>query len=452
MRKAIFGDLIYENGKWNASGTVGRDKFTNYVRRVDWEPWRDDFEHDLSDLESDVDGKIEDLKKNGTLDYVGAVELQSKVVELYKALELAKGFILCYEPGDEIDNMAPTSDDVDITNPQHGHPETKAETTTYPFSEMHGGGDLVGIFTRGMKDMMSETNNPLLRSQIFQMVNVDDVNGPLSGKNALDWRTPTTTHNNIPPVQNILIRYVKQSPNKDVMLVRDVDGNFDKMKYESMTVLDMDEFHEDDFTEHDYVLRIVDASQSMDLRKQSLRMLLDIFSESTVKGVGWQGGRFIELEELLKPKLDDALVLKSELLTKYAEWDARMSTVWSKFQEILELIKSVKPPVYVGRVIVSMTDDTEQKVVKNYGGKRWRRLVNFVRGVEKIDGNNVDLNLGKKFGEEYVELRESNVFAHTHDVKLQDKSTTSNGAWLEKDKPSGSMKTINSTGSEGESI
>lgn len=304
-----------------------------------------------------------------------------------------------------------------------------------------------------MKDMMSETDNPLPSGQIFQMVDAD-VDGPLSGKNALDWRTPTTTHNNIPPVQNILVRY--KPPSRDAMSVRGSQSNaydnFDKMKYESTTVPDMDEFHEDDFTEHDYVLRIVDASQSMDLRKQSLQMLLDIFSESTVKGVGWQDGRFTELEELLKPKLDAALVLKSEFLTQYVEWDARMSTVWSKFQEMLDLIKSVKPPVYVGRVIVSMTDDTEQKVVNNYGGKRWRRLVNFVRGVEKIDGN-VDLNLGKRFGEEYVELRESNVFAHTHDVMLQDKSTTSKGAWMEKDKPSGNMKTIgSSTGSGGESI
>lgn len=97
-------------------------------------------------LESEVDGKIERLKENGTLDYVGAVELQSKVVKLYEDLELAKGFIWCYESGDEIDNNTP-ADAVDITNPQHAHPPTMAETTTYPFSEMHGGGDLVGIFT-----------------------------------------------------------------------------------------------------------------------------------------------------------------------------------------------------------------------------------------------------------------------------------------------------------------
>lgn len=67
---------------------------------------------------------------------------------------------------------------------------------------------------------------------------------------------------------------------------------------------------------------------------------------------------------------------------------------------------------YRGRIIVSVTDDTEKKVIKHYGGKSWKRVVNFLRGVD-----NNDSGLGKKFGEEYVCLRQSNVPIHTHNVQ-----------------------------------
>ena len=65
----------------------------------------------------------------------------------------------------------------------------------------------------------------------------------------------------------------------------------------------------------------------------------------------------------------------------------------------------------MGKIIISTTDDVESKVIKHYGGKRWRRIVNFLRGV---NGN--DETLGRKFGEEYVCLRESNIPIHTHDM------------------------------------
>lgn len=73
------------------------------------------------------------------------------------------------------------------------------------------------------------------------------------------------------------------------------------------------------------------------------------------------------------------------------------------------------PRTYTGRVIISATDDTEQKVIQHYGGKAWRRMTNFLRGVEAGDPE-----LGRKLGEAYVELRQSNVPLHTHDVKKEE--------------------------------
>ncbi len=76
--------------------------------------------------------------------------------------------------------------------------------------------------------------------------------------------------------------------------------------------------------------------------------------------------------------------------------------------------------VYAGRIIMSVTDDTEKKVIEHYGGARWRRIPNFLRGVEKDD-----LAFGEKAGEEYVCLRQSNVPIHTHDVSVKGTTTTS---------------------------
>lgn len=86
---------------------------------------------------------------------------------------------------------------------------------------------------------------------------------------------------------------------------------------------------------------------------------------------------------------------------------------------------SVRPLTYVGRVVISTTDDIEQKVINHYGGKRWRRIENFLRGVDEA------AKLGRRFGEEYVCLRESNVPIHTHDETLEEKSTTQGQDWLQ---------------------
>lgn len=64
----------------------------------------------------------------------------------------------------------------------------------------------------------------------------------------------------------------------------------------------------------------------------------------------------------------------------------------------------------MGRIVVSTTDDIESKVIRHYGGTRWRRLVNFMRGVNE--------GAGRRGGESCVCLRESNVPVHTHEVTL----------------------------------
>ena len=127
----------------------------------------------------------------------------------------------------------------------------------------------------------------------------------------------------------------------------------------------------------------------------------------------------------------------SEFMQWYMEKTRQLDEIGRKLDTIASLKKSVPPLNYVGRIIISYTDDTEQKVIANYGGKSWRRIENFLRGVGDLDPD-----IGKKLGEEYVELRQSNIPLHSHVVKKvefqggQDLVDTDNQEWMAKN-PSG---------------
>lgn len=54
--------------------------------------------------------------------------------------------------------------------------------------------------------------------------------------------------------------------------------------------------------------------------------------------------------------------------------------------------------------------------------------MNFLRGVEDSDPA-----LGRKQGETYVELRQSSVPIHTHNVKLYDNAASNDVSWIAKD-------------------
>ena len=138
------------------------------------------------------------------------------------------------------------------------------------------------------------------------------------------------------------------------------------------------------------------------------------------------------------------LVLNTEFMKWYYETLEKLDEIAEKIKTIKELLTAVKPLNYTGRVIISTTDDTEQKVIKHYGGKRWRRITNFLRGVNKGD-----TSFGAKLGEEYVCLRESNVPIHTHDAKIQSLDTTASKEWLVRNKGGQTTKLLNVVTSEG---
>ena len=77
---------------------------------------------------------------------------------------------------------------------------------------------------------------------------------------------------------------------------------------------------------------------------------------------------------------------KSEFLQWYVQKLDALKEIEQKIAVAQGLVVSVPPLNYVGRIIVSYTDDTEKKVIASYGGKSWRRIENFLRGV------NVDIS------------------------------------------------------------
>jgi hypothetical protein len=121
------------------------------------------------------------------------------------------------------------------------------------------------------------------------------------------------------------------------------------------------------------------------------------------------------MQELLQSHLDGILMPASAFMQWYMEKTRQLDEIEAKLELVKELSQSVPPLNYVGRIIISHTDATEQEVVAHYGGKSWRRIENFLRGVSNDDADNIP---GRKFGEEYVALRESNIPIHTHSETL----------------------------------
>jgi len=241
----------------------------------------------------------------------------------------------------------------------------------------------------------------------------------------------------------------------------------------------LDEFKQDDLTTHDYLLRLLveenDGSKSVSLMKQTIQQFLDIYADITANTLGeevkydptkagWEMVKiktfddgswvlvdedsddpdddsegtvvevknlkeFVTLAQIMKPKLDRELIPISEFMAWYNHCTEVLDRIIAKLQTLKELLQSVKPMTYVGRIIISTTDDIEQKVIQKYGGTRWRRVMNFLRGVESDNENKTDEVLGRKLGEEYVCLRESNIPTHTHKIQVSSQETTEEASW-----------------------
>ena len=320
----------------------------------------------------------------------------------------------------------------------HTHANAKSEGLSTAMSTLKGGGELLDVYVAGSGTMTSCSNQVVSRQVPFTIIDVPDeyhLAYPLYGQNVIDWRMGMRGHNNVPPTLNIFAKVLGEVDNivgRTMTRGGDVEDedkapNASEMQYQSEPISHLDDYQEDDLTIHDCILRMtLDGSSNgeVNLMKQSLQDFLDIFGNlgSWRLGIGKYS-----MQDLLKSKLDEELILRSEFMTWFYEQEAHLGELANKIQEIRELAESAPPLNYVGRIVISTTDDVEAKVIKNYGGKHWKRVVNFLRGV---DADSPDL--GKKFGEEYVCLRESDIPFHTHTYVKTTDETLDGLEWVAK--------------------
>ena len=471
-----FKYTIDEHGKIHWEDIPIKDnQFREYARRKNWEHlsngigwyqyksgYTDDsgnivegFDGKLLTLEQNIDALLEELRnQNATLDYSGAVELQSCLIhelrnlkeDPYKDFSYSLDFIWCYQNGI---NPNEGYDEVILSTPLfHKHNDTMAETLTEPITKNSGGSTLVGDFTIGNKQIVSQNAFPISSFTTSMITNptVEEITYPLYGENVIDWRYAKKSHNNLPPYSNIYIRYNQRIVNKTVKTIRSVENisndkeqketSVDSKKtssiieaqYESKEVNELDSYQKEDLTDHDYLLRLsLDEKEEPQLAKQSLKHFLSIFVDVANRSLNRYfdvGGKRIKvsMSEAIYDKLNKELVPTNEFMKWYYDIQRRFSVIDGKLEEIQELLNSVKPRTYVGRIIISTTDDIEAKVIEHYGGTKWRRIINFLRGVTP-DSTGSELDVGGKGGESCVCLRESNVPVHTHNVTLQINTT-----------------------------
>ena len=129
----------------------------------------------MDTLESGLDNIILALRRKGILDYAGAVELQSNNARkldwnssdvfgkhisgpIYKNMSYATGLIRCITSKNNIGSGG--QDEVSIGDEPvlHTHPNTKIEALSGSLAKSFGGGELVGNFAIGSKDVLAQVN------------------------------------------------------------------------------------------------------------------------------------------------------------------------------------------------------------------------------------------------------------------------------------------------------
>ena len=270
----------------------------------------------MNGLESSISEKLNYLNnQSSTLDYVGAVELQSMLEPKYDSFRFHKGFIWCFQNGV---NMPSGVDEVTLTVPfSHNHKDTMAETLTEPITRNFGGSTLVGNFTIGGKQVVSQGNFPIsiFTSPIIanSSSKLDKITYPLYGENVFDWRYTKRSHNNLPPYTNIYIRYndtIQQKKSAVEMSSsfesRNLGQELEKLEttkssiiepaYESKNVYELESYQKENVTDNDFILRLsLDEDGNPILLRQSLKHFLSIFVDVANDTLSREFGKDIKI-------------------------------------------------------------------------------------------------------------------------------------------------------------
>ena len=329
----------------------------------------------------------------------------------------------------------------------------------------------------GNKDLVSSDNWGETSTSLFP-IDVSDsiITQPLYGRNVLNWRDRKQSHNNIPPATNILIRRAKEDDRtildaiarksstsfafstettsrnggSKVRTSFDIDDFDDKpisyveAQHFSSAVSELPDYVQENLTSRDCILRMSSsdgqtADGGIKLMRQTIRNLLDIFADKTFKNLSSPEH---PMDRMLEKKLDECLVPRNKYMSWHNGTLDKIKELQGKLDILRQMLASMKPVTYVGRIILSTKDDTEQKVIRNYGGRKWRRLTNFLRGT------NPGLETEGKLGEEFVCLRESNIPIHAHNMKVE--TTQNDTQYVKLNQGGKDARVVNVGGSGGE--
>lgn len=170
-----------------------------------------------------------------------------------------------------------------------------------------------------------------------------------------------------------------------------------------------------DYNPKDYFLKIVSSNPDPSYgfaRKQPMSVVFDSLV-SLVINEEFPTDRVYSFLDLL-------LVRTSEFVRKYIEWLQKLAELNAKVYQLEQLKELGCPvPLHNGLVLYSATADTENKIKEQFGGVKWRRVMNFPLLVTDSQKDRA----GKRGGTSYTGLRLEHIVNHTHTLTLDNTNT-----------------------------
>lgn len=166
-----------------------------------------------------------------------------------------------------------------------------------------------------------------------------------------------------------------------------------------------------DYNQGDYLLKIITESEktladgTVEKYKVGNKQLIDDFLATVSSKVDYA------MNVTLHSFLNLLLVPTNEFLVKYYEWLEKLAKLNAKAFELEDIIEHGKQMrLHKGMVIHSALADTENKMKEQFGGYKWKRIMNFPLLVKDSDVDKV----GTRGGESFVSLIIDHLPNHRH--------------------------------------
>lgn len=122
--------------------------------------------------------------------------------------------------------------------------------------------------------------------------------------------------------------------------------------------------------------------------------------------------------------LDLLLVKTNDFLLKYFDWLEKLAGLNARVLELENIrARGMTMRLHEGLIIHSALADTENKIKEQFGGYRWKRIMNFPLLVSNSKRNEV----GQRGGESFVSLMRKHIPNHRHGMDIR--SDSSGDTW-----------------------